>query len=821
MTYASEVLADTPLGYWRLGEASGTTAVDASGNGRDLAVNGTPTWAVAGAVSGDTALTFDGVDDHAVLNWASWQNVASLTVEAWVKTTSTGILAVLDRDNPSATLRVFQFRVNAGKVEFLRIRTAAGATAVVTCASVSKVNDGNWHHVAATYDGSDIKVYTDGVLETTTAAAGGIFQPPNTTLFSLGVNRSVSLGAQWFVGTIDEAAYYGTALSATRIAAHYLTTRPTYVSEVQADSPALWWRLGEAVGINFAEDATPANLDGSYNDTYTLQTASLIPSDTADKAFGITVAPGGYVSLSSSVPSTGNLFSCEIWASRNGNAHDGFGAGVLMARDRTSASFSLRSFYVYWQDDGTIAFRGFGGSTARFNVITGVISNGPHHIVCTYDRVTACVYVDGVLAASAASTAALNSTQALTIGRAALQTADGLRYFNGVLDDFAFYTTALSATRVANHYARGTVTAQSLAIGRASETDEARALTLVTSQVVAIGLASEVDAARALTAVPGAVTIAIGRATEADEARALTAVPGAVTLALGQVEELDEARALSVISAGGGSTIAIGRASEVDEARTLAVAGSLEVALGLAEEVDSALGLTVTGDLVVALGRLEESDLALALSPALTNQITIGRASELDEAFPLGVDIPPQELAIGRATETDSLAPMGITLALATAIDAFDVAMPLTVVHGTVASELGRVIETEVSFALTPVMTFQTDIGRVVETDSAGTLGQELGLVLAVGRAGTVEVALGLESLLQIARSLGRVEEFDTTLGLSLARRIVRVRIWYDGEEKKMVELLGVKMGGRVIPAHVQYWTGGQLVEFEREPAPN
>ena len=33
-SYSQEVLADSPLAYWRLGEASGTTAADASGNNR-------------------------------------------------------------------------------------------------------------------------------------------------------------------------------------------------------------------------------------------------------------------------------------------------------------------------------------------------------------------------------------------------------------------------------------------------------------------------------------------------------------------------------------------------------------------------------------------------------------------------------------------------------------------------------------------------------------------------------------------------------------------------------------------------------------------
>ena len=42
MSYSAEVLADSPLGYWRLGETSGTTLSDSSGNTRHGAYYGAP-----------------------------------------------------------------------------------------------------------------------------------------------------------------------------------------------------------------------------------------------------------------------------------------------------------------------------------------------------------------------------------------------------------------------------------------------------------------------------------------------------------------------------------------------------------------------------------------------------------------------------------------------------------------------------------------------------------------------------------------------------------------------------------------------------------
>jgi hypothetical protein len=59
MSYESEVLADAPLIYWRLGDSSGTTAVDDSGNGIDGTYYNSPTLGVSGLiVDADSAVNF-------------------------------------------------------------------------------------------------------------------------------------------------------------------------------------------------------------------------------------------------------------------------------------------------------------------------------------------------------------------------------------------------------------------------------------------------------------------------------------------------------------------------------------------------------------------------------------------------------------------------------------------------------------------------------------------------------------------------------------------------------------------------------------------
>ena len=60
--YSGEVLADSPRAYWRLGEASGTSAADSSGNNRTGTYLNTPTLSQTGALTADTntAVAFNG-----------------------------------------------------------------------------------------------------------------------------------------------------------------------------------------------------------------------------------------------------------------------------------------------------------------------------------------------------------------------------------------------------------------------------------------------------------------------------------------------------------------------------------------------------------------------------------------------------------------------------------------------------------------------------------------------------------------------------------------------------------------------------------------
>jgi len=85
------------------------------------------------------------------------------------------------------------------------------------------VNDGQWHHVAAVYDGTHIFLYVDGTLDASTPATGRI--TPNNYPMGVGYNAQGVSGhpAYFFDGLVDEVSLYDRALSAREIAAIYRT----------------------------------------------------------------------------------------------------------------------------------------------------------------------------------------------------------------------------------------------------------------------------------------------------------------------------------------------------------------------------------------------------------------------------------------------------------------------------------------------------------------------------------------------------------------------------------------------------------------------
>jgi PKD repeat protein len=218
-SYPTEVLADSPTSYWRLGEATGTTASDAAGANTG-AVKGGVTLGAPGGLTADTnaAMTFDGTTGYvSVANSTNLNPTGDLTVEAWAKpgTLDSNTRAVVHKGGTSGYAS-YQYRLGLASSNLWRGSVYIGSNNY-TVTSPSVATSAGWTYLAMTRSGSTLTLYVNGVAVSTSTASGLL----NTSTGILAIGRTGSASVDYFKGSIDEVAVYPNALSSGRIAAHY------------------------------------------------------------------------------------------------------------------------------------------------------------------------------------------------------------------------------------------------------------------------------------------------------------------------------------------------------------------------------------------------------------------------------------------------------------------------------------------------------------------------------------------------------------------------------------------------------------------------
>ncbi len=190
------------VGHWKLDG----NADDSSGHNNHGTLYGGPQW-VAGKV-GSGALDVDGIDDYVDCgNDPSLQITGTeITVAAWVKARPevwwSGIAgktasnwadgyALFLHDDNTVNFYVADWRI----------------------ASESFTADDQWHHVAGTYDGSNVRIWVDGVEGTPFSYTGSISD--SASPFEIG--RIATLDVYTVNGTLDDVRIYNVALSESEI----------------------------------------------------------------------------------------------------------------------------------------------------------------------------------------------------------------------------------------------------------------------------------------------------------------------------------------------------------------------------------------------------------------------------------------------------------------------------------------------------------------------------------------------------------------------------------------------------------------------------
>ncbi|HEY4871714.1 MAG TPA: LamG-like jellyroll fold domain-containing protein [Candidatus Dormibacteraeota bacterium] len=264
-SYSSTVLGDSPVAYWRLGEASGTTMADASGTGNAGTYHGGYTLGQTGIIAGDsdTAVTFNGSNGYAsVPNATSLSMTGAFSLEAWATFSSltTNQLLINKGDGASAPGTAYQLYYYAGLNQGVRFTDVFGGTGYEAFDPTPLVT-GRWYYLVGTRSSDGwLSMYVNGSLVGRSRDPGGAF---NNVASGVGVSGAGGNGTWPFNGTLDEAAIYNVALSATQVAAHW---------QASGNPPGAPTGVAATTGVNRATISwsAPASSGSSAITSYTV-----------------------------------------------------------------------------------------------------------------------------------------------------------------------------------------------------------------------------------------------------------------------------------------------------------------------------------------------------------------------------------------------------------------------------------------------------------------------------------------------------------------------------------------------------------------------
>ena len=442
--YRSTIIADNPVAYYRLGEASGATATDEMGSSNGTYGSDT-TYGVTGALDGDsnTSVSFAGSSTtNAAVQVSSLTSAnfsSGITIELWLKwdsSTGTG-MPVEVREGNDGNDRIFFDARSSGTPHW--DMNIGGTWYSATGAGVQ---DG-WHLYAFTHDGTNAKTYRDGVLQNTTSASATTFNPD-----SMGIGQDGN-GSNVIVGGVDEVAVYNSALSATELLAHYTAGAGAYRGTVLADNPLFYYRLGESSGATTAYDEVAQASNGTYYGTPTFGETGAVSGDSntcvlfkgqtdADELYAVNLP-----TQSSLLPATIELFFKET-SGTNSNA------GFLFYRATSDASGINK-----YSSQNRLGYH-WGGTHWQFN-------SGPTYSLDTWYYtalvVTSTAATLYLIAEDGTLTSATNTDTHAALDcdtgywRIARDQLGSNRFFKGRIDEVALYDQALSQSTIVAHAA--------------------------------------------------------------------------------------------------------------------------------------------------------------------------------------------------------------------------------------------------------------------------------------------------------------------------------------------------------------------------------
>lgn len=498
--YARSVLELQPASYLRFDDTSGSNAFESGSAGS--------TWTYTGGYTVGQGALLESEEGCSVDLNGSTGYIVGPDVFPFTGTASFTLMGMVNLDTIPASgsymelcsnlktdgsgAQGWEFRVfGTGRVEL--VRTLNGASDACQSAAGTGVLQGKTHHLAATYDGTNMLVYIDGVLAAGPTASSKSLVNVASALVNIGRLPS---GANYLDGRLDEWSFWdGTALSAANVAdlaakalafgtdlrpyvEGAISVRrglsddgrplvgqisleldnetgvftpeelPYHQALVQLGASSLW-RLNEASGTTAAD--TLNAVAGTYTGGYSLAEPSLLTSGEG-RSVDLNGSTG-YVPLASSSYNFAGRTAFTLVATVKLDTLAN--SGRLLTRLVSDGSGLQGYDWLVFSTGQVICRRWLNTANDSATSVRNLAAGETAVLAVTYDGQRMTVWVNGVPGTPTTSTKSLSTTsQAPYIGRLTFSASN---YLDGRIQDLAVFDgKALSAAELADLYRRAT-----------------------------------------------------------------------------------------------------------------------------------------------------------------------------------------------------------------------------------------------------------------------------------------------------------------------------------------------------------------------------
>lgn len=223
--YETTILADSPVRYWRMNDASGTAMIDSSGNGFDGTYTNSPTLNQTSLLpngQGASARYASASSQYATVTDTVATRLTTYSIEAWVKfnTVTFNSQAVTCKlpagDSPAS----YTNQLYMGGSNQMNIGVNRAGANFYNVGTGLPLSSGAAHHFVATVASTagvnpTLDIYQDGVLAASSTDSSGLAMYTDATGWRLAGDST------FLDGWLQEVAVYDYALSSTQVANHY------------------------------------------------------------------------------------------------------------------------------------------------------------------------------------------------------------------------------------------------------------------------------------------------------------------------------------------------------------------------------------------------------------------------------------------------------------------------------------------------------------------------------------------------------------------------------------------------------------------------